>query len=80
MAKVCQITGRKRMIGCNVAHSKLRTKRDFSLNLKRKKFWSEEEQRFVTLRVSCKGMRIIRKNGLEATVKEAQKKGYVNLV
>ena len=80
MAKVCQITGRKRMIGCNVAHSKLHTKRDFSLNLKRKKFWSEEEQRFVTLRVSCKGMRIIRKNGLEATVKEAQKKGYVNLV
>ena len=68
------------MIGCNVAHSKLHTKRDFSLNLKRKKFWSEEEQRFVTLRVSCKGMRIIRKNGLEATVKEAQKKGYVNLV
>ena len=80
MSKVCQITGRKRMIGNNVAHSKLRTKRDFSLNLKRKKFWSEEEQRFVTLRVSCKGMRIIRKNGLEATVKEAQKKGYVNLV
>jgi large subunit ribosomal protein L28 len=68
------------MKGNNVAHSKLRTKRDFSLNLKRKKFWSEEEQRFVTLRVSCKGMRIIRKNGLEATVKEAQKKGYVNLV
>ena len=80
MAKVCQITGRKRMKGNNVAHSKLRTKRDFSLNLKRKKFWSEEEQRFVTLRVSCKGMRIIRKNGLEATVKEAQKKGYVGLV
>lgn len=68
------------MKGNNVAHSKLRTKRNFSLNLKRKKFWSEEEQRFVTLRVSCKGMRIIRKNGLEATVKEAQKKGYVNLV
>jgi large subunit ribosomal protein L28 len=68
------------MKGNNVAHSKLRTKRDFSLNLKRKKFWSEEEQRFVTLRVSCKGMRIIRKNGREATVKEAQKKGYVNLV
>ena len=68
------------MKGNNVAHSKLRTKRDFSLNLKRKKFWSEEEQRFVTLRVSCKGMRIIRKNGLEATVKGAQKKGYVNLV
>ena len=80
MAKVCQITGRKRMKGNNVAHSKLRTKRDFSLNLKRKKFWSEEEQRFITLRVSCKGMRTIEKNGLEATVKQAQKKGLINLV
>ncbi|MBQ3881814.1 MAG: 50S ribosomal protein L28 [Bacteroidales bacterium] len=80
MAKVCQITGRRRMKGNNVAHSKLRTKRDFSLNLKRKRFWSEEEQRFITLRVSCKGMRTIEKNGLEATIKEAQKKGYINLV
>ena len=61
MAKVCQITGRKRMKGNNVAHSKLRTKRDFALNLRTKRFWSEEEQRFITL-------------------KEAQKKGYVNLV
>ena len=68
------------MIGNNVAHSKLRTKRDFSLNLKTKKFWSEAEQRFVTLKVTTKGMRIIEKNGLDATLKEAQKKGYVNLV
>jgi len=68
------------MKGNNVAHSKLRTKRDFSLNLKTKKFWSEEEQRFITLKVSCKGIRTIEKNGLEATVREAQKKGLVNLV
>jgi large subunit ribosomal protein L28 len=68
------------MIGNNVAHSKLRTKRDFALNLKTKKFWSEAEQRFVTLKVTTKGMRIIEKNGLDATIKEAQKKGYVNLV
>ena len=80
MSKVCQITGRKRMIGNNFAHSKLRTKRDFALNLKTKKFWSEAEQRFVTLKVTTKGMRIIEKNGLDATLKEAQKKGYVNLV
>ena len=80
MSKVCQITGRKRMIGNNVAHSKLRTKRDFSLNLKTKKFWSEAEQRFVTLKVTTKGMRIIEKNGLDATLREAQQKGYVNLV
>ena len=80
MSKVCQITGRKRMIGNNVAHSKLRTKRDFSLNLKTKKFWSESEQRFVTLKVTTKGMRIIEKNGLDAALKAAQEKGYVSLV
>ena len=80
MAKVCQITGRKRMKGNNVAHSKLRTKRDFSLNLKTKKFWSEEEQRFITLKVSAKGMRIIEKNGLDATLRDAREKGLVNLV
>ena len=80
MSKVCQITGRKRMIGNNVAHSKLRTKRDFALNLKTKKFWSETEQRFITLKVTTKGMRIIEKNGLDAALKSAQEKGYVNLV
>ena len=80
MSKVCQVTGRKRMIGNNVAHSKLRTKRDFALNLKTKRFWSESEQRFITLKVSTKGMRIIEKNGLDATIKKAQEKGYVNLV
>ena len=68
------------MKGNNVAHSKLRTKRDFSLNLKTKKFWSEEEQRFITLKVSCKGMRIIEKNGLDATLREAREKGLDNLV
>ena len=68
------------MKGNNVAHSKLRTKRDFSLNLKNKKFWSEEEQRFITLKVSCKGIREIEKNGLEATLAKARKAGLVNLV
>lgn len=79
MAKVCQVTGRKRMVGNNVAHSKLRTKRTFEINLKTKKFWSEEEQRFITLRVSAKGMRTIEKNGLDATLREAQKKGFINI-
>ena len=68
------------MKGNNVAHSKLRTKSDLALNLRTKRFWSEEEQRFITLKVTCKGMRIIEKNGLAATLKDAQKKGYVNLV
>ena len=80
MAKVCQVTGRKRMVGNNVSHSKRRTKRVFALNLKTKKFWSEAEQRFITLKVSCKGMRTIEKNGLDAIIKDAQKKGFINLV
>ena len=68
------------MVGNNVSHSKRRTKRIFALNLKTKKFWSEAEQRFVTLKVSCKGMRTIEKNGLESTLRDAQRKGYINLV
>ena len=80
MAKVCQITGRKRMVGNNVSHSKRRTKRIFAVNLKNKRFWSESEQRFITLKVSCKGMRIIEKNGLDATIKDAQEKGFVKIV
>ena len=80
MAKVCQVTGRKRMVGNNVSHSKRRTQRIFALNLKTKKFWSEAEQRFVTLKVSCKGIRTIEKNGLDAVIKDAQSKGFINLV
>ena len=80
MARVCQVTGKSRMVGNNVSHSKRRTKREFAPNLKTKKFWSEEEQRFITLKVSCKGMRIIEKNGLDATLRDAQQKGLINLV
>ena len=52
----------------------------YALNLKTKRFWSETEQRFITLKVTTKGMRIIEKNGLDATLKAAQEKGYVSLV
>ena len=68
------------MIGNNDAHSKLRTKPKFALNRKTKKIWSEAEQRFITLKVSCKGMRHIEKNGLDAVVRDAQKKGFIDLV
>ena len=80
MARVCQITGKKRVIGNNVSHSKRRTKREFAPNLKEKKFWLESEKRFVTLKVSAAGMRNINKNGLEAELKKAQAKGFVNIV
>ena len=80
MARVCQITGKKRMVGNNVSHSKRRTKREFAPNLKTKRFWLEEEKRFVTLKVSAAGIRNIHKNGLAATLKSAQEKGLINLV
>ena len=65
------------MVGNNVSHSKRRTKRTFQPNLFDKKFFLEEEDRYITLRVSAQGMRTINKNGLKATLDEAVKKGYL---
>ncbi|EKD32048.1 MAG: 50S ribosomal protein L28 [uncultured bacterium] len=80
MARVCQVTGKKRMIGNNVSHSKRRTKREFAPNLQNKRFWLEEEQRFVSLKVSAAGMRTINKNGLSAVLKVSKAKGLLKLV
>ena len=80
MARVCQITGKKRMIGNNVSHSNRRTKREFAPNLQTKRFWLEDEQRFITLKVSAAGIRTIYKNGLKASLKSAQEKGLVDIV
>ena len=80
MARVCQVTGKKRVIGNNVSHSKRRTKREFAPNLKTKRFWSEEEGRYVTLKVSCNGMKTIYKNGLAETIKASREKGLINIV
>ena len=80
MARVCQVTGKTRVIGNNVSHSKRRTKREFAPNLKNKKFWSEDEQRFITLKVSCRGMKTIYKNGLAETVKASKEKGLINII
>ncbi|GAB1473364.1 50S ribosomal protein L28 [Bacteroidota bacterium] len=80
MARVCQVTGKKRLIGNNVSHSKRRTKREFAPNLQNKRFWLEEEQRFVSLKVSAAGMRTINKKGLSAVLKDAKAKGFINVV
>ncbi len=80
MARICQITGKKRMIGNNVSHSKRRTKREFAPNLREKKFWLESEKRFVTLKVTVAGIRNINKNGIEAELKKAQSKGLIDVV
>ena len=77
MAKICQVTGKKMMVGNNVSHSKRRTKRTFQPNLFDRKFYLEEEDRYVTLRVSAQGIRTINKNGLKATLDAAVRKGYI---
>ncbi len=77
MSRVCQITGKGLQRGNNVSHSNIKTKRVFLPNLQIKKFWLEEEQRFVTLKVSTRGIRTINKNGLAAALRQAKKKGYL---
>lgn len=77
MSKICQITGKKMMVGNNVSHSKRRTKRTFQPNLFDRKFYLEEENRYVSLRVSAQAIRTINKNGLKATLDEAVRKGFL---
>ena len=68
MSRVCQVTGKRPMSGNNVSHAKNRTRRRFEPNLHAHRFWVESEKRFVKLRVSTKGMRIIDKTGIEAVL------------
>ena len=77
MSRVCQITGKKVVTGNNVSHSKRRTKRKFYPNLFDKKFYLAEEDRYVNLRVSAKGLRIINRKGLKVSQEEAVKKGFL---
>lgn len=80
MARVYQVTGKKRMVGNKVSHSKRRTKREFAPNLKTKRFWLEEENRFVTLKVTAAGIRTINKKGLAAVLKDSKEKGLIDIV
>jgi large subunit ribosomal protein L28 len=77
MAQVCQITGKKVMVGNNVSHSKRRTKRKFYPNLFDKKFYLPEEDRWVKLRVSAAGIRTINKKGLKKALNDAVEKGFI---
>jgi large subunit ribosomal protein L28 len=77
MSKICQVTGKKAMVGNNVSHSKRRTKRKFLPNLFIKKYYLPEENRWISLKVSAAGIRLINKNGLNSVLKEAKEKGYI---
>lgn len=75
MSRVCQVTGKRPQSGNNVSHANRRTRRRFLPNLVSKRFWLESEQRWVRLRVSHKGMRIIDKHGIEKVVADLRAQG-----
>jgi large subunit ribosomal protein L28 len=75
MSRVCQVTGKKALVGNKVSHSNRKSKRRFEVNLRTKRFWFEEENRWVKLRLSARAMRTIDKRGLAAVIKEMRARG-----
>ncbi|MCC8088248.1 MAG: 50S ribosomal protein L28 [Rikenellaceae bacterium] len=75
--KTCEITGKRAMVGNNVSHSNAKTKRRFNPNLKTKRYFLEEEGRWITLKVSAAGMKTINKKGLKAALKDAKALGKI---
>src|SRR6187397_2738847 len=79
MARVCQITGKRPQVGNNVSHANNKTKRRFLPNLQKKRFFIPEENKWITLKVSTKGIKTISKYGITAVLKEAKANGYLVL-
>ncbi len=77
MSRVCQITGKKVITGNNVSHSHKKTRRKFYPNIFTKRFFLQEENRWVKLTVSARGIRTINKIGLKAALNKAVEKGYI---
>ena len=77
MARVCQVTGKKPMVGNNVSHANNKTKRRFLPNLQSRRFWVESENRWVRLRVSTNALRTIDKNGIDADLADLRARGEV---
>ncbi|NCA69185.1 MAG: 50S ribosomal protein L28 [Sphingobacteriia bacterium] len=75
MSKVCQVTGKRPITGHNVSHAHNKTKRRFLPNLHDRRFWIESESRWIKLRVSTKGMRIIDKRGIDVVLSEMRARG-----
>ncbi|KAF1029349.1 MAG: 50S ribosomal protein L28 [Pseudomonas sp.] len=77
MSRVCQVTGKGPVTGNNISHANNKTRRRFLPNLQHHRFWVESEKRFVRLRVSAKGMRIIDKRGIDAVLVELRRDGKI---
>ena len=77
MAKVCQVTGKKPMVGNNVSHANNKTKRRFLPNLQNRRFWVESENRWVSLRLTNAGLRLIDKNWIDSVLADLRARGQV---
>ena len=77
MARVCQVTGKGPMVGNNVSHANNRTKRRFLPNLHYRRFWVENENHWVRLRVSSAGLRAIDKNGIDVVLADLRARGEI---
>ncbi|AVR45855.1 50S ribosomal protein L28 [Christiangramia fulva] len=77
MSRVCELTGKRAMVGNNVSHAMNKTKRKFNANLVKKRFYIPEEDRWVTLKVSTSALKDINKKGISAVIKEARAKGFL---
>ncbi|CAM4071806.1 MULTISPECIES: 50S ribosomal protein L28 [Flavobacterium] len=77
MSRVCELTGKRAMVGNNVSHAMNKTKRKFSVNLFKKRFYIAEEDRWVTLKVSTSALKTINKKGIAAVLKQAKANGFV---
>jgi large subunit ribosomal protein L28 len=75
MSRVCQVTGKKTVVGNNVSHAHNKTRRKFLPNLHYKKFWVESQNRWIRLRVSNQGLRTIDKNGIDTVLADMQTRG-----
>lgn len=78
MSRVCELTGKRAMVGNNVSHAMNKTKRRFDVNLMKKRFYIPEEDKWITLRISAAALKTINKKGISATIKEAREKGFLN--
>lgn len=76
MARVCQLTGKKSIMGYNVSHSNLKTKRKFNPNIQEKRIFIPEEGKWIKLKISTSVLRTMNKKGVSAVLKEARKQGY----
>lgn len=75
MSRVCQVTGKRPLVGNNVSHANNRTRKRFLPNLHQHRFWVESENRWVKLRISSKGLRIIDKNGIDQVLADLRARG-----